>query len=165
MVLITVLHYSTIHGHLALHILYRELYFVPILLASFWFGLKFGLATALIVSLVYAPHVFVYDDPHSKFLTIASQILVFNLVAVVPEWLVDRQRRQQMEIIEAKKLALLGRAAVAPGYEMKDILKALKRMVHPEDLQSTKLGRDFDHEMARLERLKGQRQKRVGMSS
>lgn len=152
-VLITVLHYSTIHGHLALHILHRELYFVPILLASFWFGLKFGFATALIVSLVYAPHVFFYNDPHSNFLTVASQILVFNIFAVVLGWLVDRQRRQQIEIIEFEKLALLGRAAVALGYDMKDILEALKAMVHPKGLQSTELDRDFDHEMARLERM------------
>jgi signal transduction histidine kinase len=151
-VLITVLHYSTIHGHLALHILHRELYFVPILLASFWFGLKFGFATALIVSLVYAPHVFVYDDPHSTLLTVVSQILVFNLVAVILGWLADRQRRQQKEILEAENLTLLGQAAVAIGYEMKDIVGALRQMAQQEKgLHCTEFDRDFEQEMGRLE--------------
>ena len=40
--IITIIHYSTIHGQLAQHIPHRELYFIPILLASFWFGLNFG---------------------------------------------------------------------------------------------------------------------------
>jgi hypothetical protein len=34
--IITILHYGTIHGQLGQHIPHRELYFVPILLASFW---------------------------------------------------------------------------------------------------------------------------------
>ncbi len=152
-VVITLLHYGTIHGHLGLHILHRELYFVPILLASFWFGLRVGLTTAVAVSLIYAPHVFVYDDPHGTLLTVGSQILVFNLVAIVLGWLTDRQRRQQRDILEAENLALLGRAAVAVGYEMKFALTALKRMVRQTSrLQYTEFDRDFEQEMSRLER-------------
>jgi signal transduction histidine kinase len=151
-VVITVLHYSAVHGHLGLHILHRELYFVPILLASFWFGLKVGLTTSVVISLLYAPHVFVYEDPHGTLLTVASQILVFNLVAMVLGWLADRQRRQQKEIVEAENLALLGRAAVAVGYEMKDMLGALKRTAHQAKGQpASELDRDFELEMARLE--------------
>ena len=152
-VVITLLHYGAIHGQLGLHILHRELYFIPILLASFWFGLRVGLTTAVVVSLTYAPHVFVYDDPHGTLMTVGSQILVFNLVAIVLGWLTDRQRRQQNEILEAENLALLGRAAVAVGYEMKFILAALKRMVRQVNgLQCTEVDRDFKQEMGRLER-------------
>jgi signal transduction histidine kinase len=151
-VLITLLHYGAIRGHLGLHILHRELYFIPILLASFWFGLKFGLTTAVVVSFLYAPHVFVYDDPHGTALTVTSQILVFNLVALVLGWLTDRQKRQQQEVLEAENLAVLGRAAVAVGYEMKDILGALNRMSHQaKGMQCTELDHDFAQEMARLE--------------
>ena len=99
-VVITILHYGSIHGHLGLHILHRELYFIPILLASFWFGLKVGLTTAVAISLIYAPHVFVYNGPHGTLLTVISQVLVFNLVAIVLGWLADRQRRQQQEMLE-----------------------------------------------------------------
>ena len=154
-VVITILHYGALHGHLGLHILHRELYFIPILLASFWFGLKVGLTTAVVVSLIYAPHVFVYDDPHGTLLTVTSQILVFNLVAIILGWLTDRQRRQQRAILETENLALLGRAAVAIGYEMKDIVGALKRTPHhhhqEKGLQCTECERDFEQEMARLE--------------
>ena len=65
---VTILHYSTIHGKLGLHIPHRELYFIPILLASYWFGLSFGLVTSLAVSLVYTPHVFIHDTSSNHFL-------------------------------------------------------------------------------------------------
>ena len=103
-VVITALHYGTIHGDLELHIFYRDLYFVPILLASFWFGLRFGLTTSVVVSLIYAPHVLLYNDPHSTGLTVSSHILVFNLVAIVLGWLVDREKRQRQEVL-AKQAA------------------------------------------------------------
>jgi two-component system sensor histidine kinase HydH len=37
---ISSLHYGTDHSHRYLHIFYRELYFLPIVLAAFWFGLR-----------------------------------------------------------------------------------------------------------------------------
>jgi signal transduction histidine kinase len=154
-VVITILHYGAIHGHLGLHILHRELYFIPILLASFWFGLKVGLTTAVVISLIYAPQVFVHNDPHGTSLTLISQVLVFNLVAIVLGWLADRQRRQQQEMLEAENLTLLGQAAVAIGYEMKDIVGALKRTAHHQKkgLQSTEFDRDYEKELGRLENI------------
>ncbi|MBW1979886.1 MAG: histidine kinase [Deltaproteobacteria bacterium] len=151
---ISILHYGALHGNLGLHILHRELYFIPILLASFWFGLRPGVLTAVVVSLIYAPHIFIYSDPHGYFVTVASQVIVFILVAVVLGWLSDRQKRQQEEILQAENLAVLGRAAVAVGYEMKDVLGALNKMFkEPEGLQCTEVDRDFYQEMARLERM------------
>lgn len=150
---ITLLHYGALHGHLELHLLHRELYFIPILLASFWFGLKFGLATSLIISLIYAPHVVVYDDPHGAFLTVITQILVFNLVAILLGWLVDRQKRQQQEMLAVQNLTVLGRAAAAVGHEINDILSALKRLTQPANDLNKDLGSDFKQEVARLEKM------------
>jgi adenylate cyclase len=92
---ITVFHYQAIGGHLGLHIFHRELYFIPIIIAAYLFGLKIGLITALIISAVYAPHVFMYQDPHGSLLTVGSQVFVFILVAVILGWMVDRQRKNE----------------------------------------------------------------------
>lgn len=149
---VTLLHYVVIPKDLELHMLYRELYFIPIMLASFWFALKFGVATSLVVSLIYAPHVFVYNGPHGTFVAVSSHILVFNLVAIVLGWLVDRRARQQQELLALENQAVLGRAAAAVGDEMKDLLGALKGLTHQtECLQCTKWDRDFELEMTRLE--------------
>jgi hypothetical protein len=69
--IITILHYGTIHGQLGQHIPHRELYFIPILLASFWYGLNFGLIISLTVSLIYAPHVFVHGELQNNLMPIS----------------------------------------------------------------------------------------------
>ncbi len=53
---VTVLHYTTAINSLPWHTVYRELYFVPIVLSGLWFGKKWGLANSILVSLVYVPH-------------------------------------------------------------------------------------------------------------
>jgi signal transduction histidine kinase len=153
-VVISILHYSTIHGTLGVHIPHRELYFIPILLASFWFGLNIGLIASLAVSLVYAPHVFVHSEFLNNIWPVSFQIVVFNLAAIMMGLLVERGKRQQEKIIIAEKLAVLGRAAIAVGHEMKDLLGALKRMAgHVKGLNYTELDHDFDCEMTRLEQM------------
>lgn len=53
---VTAVHWGT-DPHLGLlHGILGHLYLLPILLASFWFGLKGGVATAVVSALVYAPH-------------------------------------------------------------------------------------------------------------
>jgi signal transduction histidine kinase len=152
--IITILHYGTIHGQLGQHIPHRELYFVPILLASFWYGLSFGLITSLTVSLIYAPHVFVHGELQNNLLPVSIQILVFNLVALMLGWLVERRKRQHNQMIDMKKLAVLGRAATAVGHEMKDLLYALKKMVgNAKEIKAEKLDKNFNQEMSRLERM------------
>jgi signal transduction histidine kinase len=149
----TVLHYGTIQGHLGPHILHRQLYVLPIMLASFWFGLRLGLITSLAISVIYASHPLLYEDPQGTFLAVGSQVLMFNLVAVVLGWLADRQKRQQQEVLAAENLAVLGRAAVAVGHDMMNVLRVLKGLAQQkEELQCTQVDRDFQEEMARLER-------------
>jgi C4-dicarboxylate-specific signal transduction histidine kinase len=68
--------------------------------------------------------------------------------------LVERGRRQQEKILVAEKLAVLGRAAIAVGHEMKDLLGALKRLAdQAKGLNHTELNHDFNREMSRLEQM------------
>jgi signal transduction histidine kinase len=151
---VTILHYSTIHGKLGLHIPHRELYFVPILLASYWFGLNFGLVTSLTVSLIYAPHVFINDALKNNILPVSFQIVVFNMVAIMLGLLVEREKRRQEKVLIIEKLAVLGRAALAVGHEMKDLLGALKRIAgQVKGMNSAEVDRDFKIEMSRLEKM------------
>jgi len=94
---ISVFHYGAIKGNVQLHIVHRELYFFPILMAAFWFGLKAGVLTSVIVSVIYTPHVFLYNDSHSDWVTVFSQILVFNLVSVILGSMVDSERKKRRE--------------------------------------------------------------------
>ncbi len=127
-IIITILHYSTGHGNMVLHMLHRELYTIPILLASFWFGLRIGLSVSAIISVIYAAYILHSGVALSSEITVFSQIIFFNLIAIALGWVVDLQRKQQAQLMHAEKLAVLGRAATAVSYEMGNILDSLKRL-------------------------------------
>ena len=152
--IVTILHYSSGHGALGAHISHREFYFIPILLSSLWFGLKYGLATAFAISLIYAPQVFVHSETPSNLWPVVFQIMVFNLVALMVGFLVERSKRQQERMFVVEKSAALGRAATAVGHEMKDLLEALKSIAsqtaRPERRE---LNQGFEKELARLEQM------------
>ncbi|MHB8138152.1 MAG: two-component system sensor histidine kinase NtrB [Smithellaceae bacterium] len=97
---ITLLHYNTPLTKPMLHDVFQRLYYIPIILAAFWFGLNGGIGTALVVSILYAPHIILQwgDRPMletEKYL----EILLYNLVGGVTGFLSDREqhRRQQLE--------------------------------------------------------------------
>jgi uncharacterized integral membrane protein len=51
--IITALHFPTNTEHIYLHSFYQRSYYIPIVLASFWFEIMGGLATAVGLSSVY----------------------------------------------------------------------------------------------------------------
>lgn len=127
-VMITMLHYSTIGGHVDLHLIYREFYFLPILLSCIWFGFYQGLATALLIGLFYSPHIFIYTDAHGSAMTVGVQIGVFLAVAGVVGILVERRKRKQADAATADRLAALGRAASVVGSEINANLAVIRRL-------------------------------------
>lgn len=152
--LITVMHYASIRQHPGYHFLHRELFFIPILLTCFWFGLRYGLLSALAISSLYAPHAFYYSGPHDPWVTVISQVLMFNLVAVVLGWLVDRQKKEHAEAVTVENLAVLGRAAGAVGDEMKYLLGSLKKLViQAKEEGNSELSRSFKKETERMEHI------------
>lgn len=97
---ISLLHYVTPLTESVLHNIFQRLYYIPIILAAFWFGLEGGIGTALIVSILYAPHIILQwgDRPTletEKYL----EILIYNLVGGVTGFLSaqEKHRREQWE--------------------------------------------------------------------
>jgi class 3 adenylate cyclase len=98
LVAVAVVHHLPIHGFLGTHILHRELFFFPVVLAGLWFGLKASLLTALAASIFYAQFFYHESDAgHSSMAVVGLQVAGFNLMALLTGWMVDRQRRQQRE--------------------------------------------------------------------
>jgi signal transduction histidine kinase len=147
--IITMIHYGTPDGGMEIHMLHRELYFIPILLSAFWFGLKLGLTASLLVSLFYAPQM--TTPGQGMGLAVFSQLLIFNLVAVLLGWLTDRRKKHHLEALKLEKHAALGRAAGIIGHEMKDLLAAMERFADPPIHDpSTEKGKAFARELGRL---------------
>lgn len=95
---VAVVHHLPIHGFLGTHILHRELFFFPIVMAALWHGLKASLVTALAASVFYS-HFFYHsiDSGRISLAVIGLQVAGFNIMALLTGWMVDRHRRQQRE--------------------------------------------------------------------
>lgn len=98
-VLVTALHYITPVNVPALHIVYRELYFVPIILACLWGGKRGGLSTSIAVSVIYIPHVLFLAKPHPSF----DPNMMLNILATSVESLRSdiHGEVQGLKIVEA----------------------------------------------------------------
>lgn len=125
-IIITILHYRTDHLAVSTHIVFRELYLLPIILAGFWFGLYGGLLSALSATALYLP--FVLTRPEGitghNFANIV-QIILFNLFGILFGLMRDRDLKQQQRILEAESLAAMGKAVSCIAHDMKTPLVAI----------------------------------------
>lgn len=92
---ISLLHYLTPLDLPFLHDIYQRLYYLPIILAAFWFGFRGGLACSIFVSIVYAPHlVFQWGGPPAMEMEKYLEILLYNVVGGVTGFLSHRERER-----------------------------------------------------------------------
>jgi two-component system sensor histidine kinase HydH len=108
---ISISHYLTQQSQVYEHIFFRELYFLPLILAAFWFGLKGGLVTALSITAIYVPFSVIHWNQFSPDdLNRIFELALYNTVAVVMGMLRDRDRKSQREKLEGI-LAMAGSVA------------------------------------------------------
>ena len=103
---ITALHYFTGIQKSYSHIFYRELYFLPLILAGFWFGLRGGLIASLSVTVAYLPFTILnWQGFSSEDFEKILEILLLNLVAAGLGFISDREKAQEKARIKAEKKA------------------------------------------------------------
>jgi two-component system sensor histidine kinase HydH len=98
---ISLLHYLTPLNLPFLHDIYQRLYYLPIILAAFWFGFRGGLACSIFVSIVYAPHILFQWGGHltmemEKYL----EIILYNIVGGITGFLSQKERERSAELQE-----------------------------------------------------------------
>jgi signal transduction histidine kinase len=96
---ISFLHYFTPLNLPMLHDIYQRLYYIPIILAAFWFGLRGGIACAIAVSIVYAPHILFQWGGHltmemEKYL----EIILYNVVGGITGFLSQKEESRRREL-------------------------------------------------------------------
>ena len=86
------------------HVVARELYFLPVILSAFWFGLRGALITSLSITTFYFTYsIFHWQGFTPDDLDRLLEIFFFNAVAIITGFLQDRQRAHAREKLESIK--------------------------------------------------------------
>jgi signal transduction histidine kinase len=95
----SLLHYLTpLHLHY-LHDIFQRFYYLPIILAALWFGLRGGLGCAIAVSIFYAPHIlFQWGGEMVMEMEKYLEIVLYNIVGCVTGLLSQREAERSAEL-------------------------------------------------------------------
>ena len=109
------------------HDLFRRLYYLPIILAAFRYGLGGGLATSVLVSLLFLPHVLMTRAMLPRQASEAVfEIPLYLIIGVVTGVLSDRQRKANESLRRSERLKSLGEMAAGMAHEVKNPLAAIR---------------------------------------
>jgi two-component system sensor histidine kinase HydH len=126
-VVLSVGHYAAPTHDPFWHDLFRRLYYLPIILAAFRYGLGGGLATSVLVSLLFLPHVLMTRAMLPRQASEAVfEIPLYLVVGVVTGILSDRQRKANESLRRAARLKTLGEMAAGMAHEVKNPLAAIR---------------------------------------
>jgi two-component system sensor histidine kinase HydH len=108
------------------HSIFREFYFIPLILAAFWFGLRGALLTSGSITLFYLIFlVFYWQGISAEKINIFIEIIFLNIVAVIFGTLRERENKQRRRAQKAEKLAAIGKAVSGVAHDMKTPLVAI----------------------------------------
>lgn len=123
---ITYFHYTTSPDEHYRHLFYQEIYFLPLILAGFWFGLRGALATSFGITALYLPFIFMHwtgFSPQDFNRLMATAI--FNIIAAILGMLKEREIKEQKRLREAERFAAMGKAMAGAAHDMKTPLIAI----------------------------------------
>jgi signal transduction histidine kinase len=120
---ITLLHYGTEQSSYYFRVFYSELYYLPIILAAFWFGLRGALSASITISVFYLPFIlWHWQDFSTEDLDSILSISLYNGLALLTGALKDRETASRKMLLEAGSLAVMGRSLAAVAHDMRSPL-------------------------------------------
>jgi len=139
-IVIAVAHYLTDAGLLGIrkhsvHSVEYLLNFLPILLGALWYGLRGGITTAVVVSILYIPSV-IGPLGTSGILTTterALEVIVYGAVGVITGLLTNRENRRTAQLLRASEelqksryLASIGQMVSIVAHDVRNPLQSIQ---------------------------------------
>ena len=183
-VLITALHFSTDTRYIYLHQIYQRSYYIPIVLAGYWFEILGGLVTAAALTALYLVHIWrdwanFPDYSFQQYAEIAMYFIIATLVGYLSQ--VQRKTRERLEkagselkaayqklndtfdqLRHSERLASLGRLSAGIAHEIRNPLGSIQGAVEilGQHIQEGDPRSEFAliarQEISRLEKLTGE---------
>jgi two-component system sensor histidine kinase HydH len=148
---ITILHFETPIEHPILHQVYQRSYYIPAVLAGYWFEIVGGLATAFVLAILFVVHI-LRDWSHHPESAIQqyAEIPMYFVIAVLVGYLsgLQRKTRESLEkagaelaaaykklndtfdqLRHADRLALLGQLSAGIAHEIRNPLASIQGAV------------------------------------
>jgi len=119
------LHYLTVHEKMLHHAVYRMLFYLPLVLSSFWFRLKGAVIVSMTVCLLYIPYMIVQWHGAAQDLNKILESILFVFIAFVLGYLAQKERARHEELMLNESLAAMGRALSEVAHDMKTPLIAI----------------------------------------
>ncbi|MCF8145915.1 MAG: hypothetical protein K9N21_18565 [Deltaproteobacteria bacterium] len=122
---ILILHYVTLHEKTVQHALYRMLFYMPLVLGSFWFGFKGALYISMAVAVFYLPYAIFRWQGFAQDFDKVLEGSLYIFIALILGFLAERERKEHTKRVESERLAAIGKAVSEIAHDMKSPLMAI----------------------------------------
>jgi signal transduction histidine kinase len=103
-VIITFLHYATPTNLPVYHEVYNRLYYLPIILGAFFYGLRGGITVSVVVSLIFIPHIFLdWGGFKTSNVNMLTEVVIYNVVGAITGILISGEERYRRRLEETSE--------------------------------------------------------------
>jgi len=154
LVAVTAIHYTTPLAFTQYHYVFARMYYIPIILGSFWYGLKGGFIVSFCSAVLYGPHIFFqWRTAGMGTLNEYLEIAIYIAVGIVTGFMADQEKvlrfkyqkaadelessyeklkeqarqllEKEQQLIRADRLATMGELAASLTHEVRNPLGSI----------------------------------------